>query len=175
MTTDLQYPIGMYQPQPFSTALKESWLQDILNLPQRAEFAIQNLDEAQLDTPYREHGWTIKQLIHHMADSHINAYCRFKLGLTETNPTIKTYEEKLWAELNDVEQVPINISITLLFALHTRWHATLKDLPDESWNRTVIHPEHGKILTLWYLLGSYAWHGKHHVAHITNLRNRNHW
>ena len=105
----------------------------------------------------------------------MNAYIRFKLGLTEDNPTIRPYEEKLWAELNDVKTLPVNISLTLLYALHTRWHATLKDLKDADWQRTVFHPEHQKKITLWYLLGMYAWHGKHHVAHITELRKRNNW
>src|SRR5580765_6093091 len=110
---DLRYPIGKYTPQPFSSNLKEEWLNDIKFLPQLLENAIVNLDEAQLQTPYREGGWTVHQLVHHVADSHINAYCRFKLGMTEDNPTIKPYEEKLWAELDDVKDLPVNISITL--------------------------------------------------------------
>src|SRR5215213_7643886 len=120
MTTDLRYPIGDYTPQPFSASLKEDWLADINFLPNRLEAALHNLDEAQLQTPYREGGWTVHQLVHHIADSHINAYCRFKLGFTEHNPTIRTYEEKLWAETADVKTLPVNISITLLFALHQR-------------------------------------------------------
>jgi hypothetical protein len=172
---DLRYPIGKYEPQPFSTKQKEAWLHDIKFLPQAVENAILNLDRAQIHTPYREGGWTIQQLIHHIADSHINAYCRFKLGVTENNPSIRPYEEKLWAELDDVKEIPVNISITLLYALHTRWHSMLKNFPDTIWERTVVHPEHGKIFTLWYLFGMYAWHGKHHVAHITSLRERNNW
>jgi len=175
MTMDLRYPIGKYEPQPFSTKQKEAWLHDIKFLPQAVENAILNLDKSQIHTPYREGGWTIQQLIHHIADSHINAYCRFKLGVTENNPSIRPYEEKLWAELDDVKEIPINISITLLYALHTRWHALLKNFPDEVWERTVKHPEHNKTFTLWYLMGMYAWHGKHHVAHITSLRERNNW
>ena len=175
MYTDLRYPVGKYEPQPFSSRQKESWLQDIKFLPQLVENAVLNLDKVQIHTPYREGGWTVQQLIHHIADSHINAYCRFKLGLTEDQPTIRPYEEKLWAELDDVKDLPVNISITLLYALHTRWYEALKGLPDLSWQRTVIHPEQGKAITLWYLLGMYAWHGKHHVAHISSLRERSGW
>jgi hypothetical protein len=174
-SNDLRYPIGKYMPQPFSTHLKEEWLNDIKFLPQLLENAIVNLDEAQLLTPYREGGWTVQQVVHHVADSHINAYCRFKLGLTEDNPTIRPYEEKGWADLNDVANIPINISITLLYALHTRWYSAISDLPIKDWERPVFHPEAKKELTLWYLLGNYAWHGKHHAAHITALRERNKW
>jgi hypothetical protein len=172
---DLRYPIGKYEPQPFSDRQKREWLQDIQFLPGLVEQAIENLDEKQLETPYRDGGWTVKQVVHHVADSHINAYTRMKLGLTEDKPTIKPYEEQLWADLNDVKAVPINISITLLYALHTRWHFAIRDLDNETWKRTVIHPAAGKELSLWYLLGSYAWHGKHHVAHITSLRERKGW
>jgi hypothetical protein len=172
---DPRYPIGKYEPQPFSEKQKMEWLNEIKFLPQTLENSIHNLDEAQLNTPYREGGWKVKQLIHHVADSHLNAYCRFKLGLTEENPTIRTYEEKLWAELNDIETVPINVSLTLLHALHARWYATIKDLKDEDWNRTVLHPAHNKTFTLWHLLGMYAWHGKHHVAHVTTLRDNKGW
>jgi hypothetical protein len=172
---DPRYPIGKYQPQQFSEKQKQEWLTDIRLLPQSLENAIQNLDESQLNTPYREGGWKVTQLVHHVADSHINAYCRFKLGLTENNPAIRPYEEKLWAELPDVENIPINVSLTLLHALHTRWYAAIKDLNDEDWNRTVLHPEHNKTFTLWHLLGMYAWHCKHHVAHITALRENKGW
>jgi hypothetical protein len=174
-TTDLRYPIGKYEPQPFSEKLKQDWLNDIKFLPQLLENAIVNLDEAQLLTPYREGGWTAQQVVHHVADSHMNAYIRFKLGLTEDNPTIRPYEEKLWAELSDVESIPVKIYITLLYALHTRWYTAISDLTTQDWQRTVFHPEAKKELTLWYLLGNYAWHGKHHVAHITTLRERNDW
>ncbi|AXY73151.1 putative metal-dependent hydrolase [Paraflavitalea soli] len=172
---DLRYPIGKYEPQPFSDKQKRAWLQDIQFLPGLMEQAIENLDERQFDTPYRDGGWTIKQVVHHVPDSHMNAYTRFKLGLTEDKPVIKPYDEVEWANLRDVSVVPVNISITLLYALHTRWHAAIRDLTDEQWKRTVIHPEQNKELTLWYLLGSYAWHGKHHVAHITSLRERKGW
>ncbi len=161
-------------PSRFQKNKNKAWLNDIRALPDQLENSILNLDEAQLQTPYREGGWTVHQLVHHVADSHINAYCRFKLGLTEENPTIRPYEEKgTWAELDDSKNLPINISITLLHALHTRWYECLRNLPDEAWNRTVIHPEHLKTFSLWNLLGMYSWHGKHHLAHITELRKRN--
>jgi hypothetical protein len=175
MSIDPRYPIGPYEPRPFSEHQKQDWLNDLKFLPQLLENAILNLDEAQLQTPYRDGGWTVHQLIHHVADSHINAYCRFKLGLTEENPTIRPYEEKAWALLNDVQVIPINVSITLLYALHTRWYAAMGDLTLKDWERTVYHPETKKNLSLWYLLGNYSWHGRHHVAHIISLRERMGW
>jgi hypothetical protein len=163
---NLQYPIGKYEPQPYRDGQKREWLQDIQFLPGAIESAIENMDAAQLEKPYRPGGWNSRQVVHHVADSHINAYIRFKLGMTENNPTIKPYKEALWAEMKDVKDVPVNISITLLYALHTRMYHYLLNLETADWNRTVVHPEHGKELTLWYLLGLYAWHGKHHTAHI---------
>src|SRR6188768_3172777 len=130
MTEDINFPIGKFLPQPFSQKQKDEWLLDIKFLPSELELAVQNLDEHQLQTPYREGGWTIHQLVHHVADSHINAYCRFKLALTEENPTIKPYEEKLWAEMNDVQKLPVNVSLTLLHALHARWFEALKYVSD---------------------------------------------
>lgn len=176
MTVDLRYPIGEYEPKPFSIEQKVEWLADLKFLPRQLENAILNLDEAQLHTPYREGGWTVHQLVHHVADSHMNAYCRFKLALTEDNPTIKPYNEKLWAEMNDVQKLPINISLTLLYALHCRLDEALKYVKDDEWNnRTLFHPESKKTMRLWGLLGLYAWHGKHHVAHILSLRERKGW
>ncbi|MEO7924485.1 MAG: YfiT family bacillithiol transferase [Chitinophagaceae bacterium] len=173
---DLRYPIGKYEPQPFSIAQKIEWLADIKFLPLHIENSILNLDEAQLHTVYREGGWTIHQVVHHVADSHMNAYIRFKVGLTEDNPTIKPYDEQQWAEMHDVEKLPVNISITLLHALHARWLEALKYVKDDEWNnKTVFHPEHKKTMRLWYLLGMYAWHSRHHVAHITSLRKRMNW
>jgi uncharacterized damage-inducible protein DinB len=174
--TDPRYPIGGYKQQPFSVDQKVEWMADIKFLPLQLENAVLNLDDKQLHIPYREGGWTIQQVVHHVADSHMNAYIRFKVGLTEDNPAIKPYNEKLWAEFTDVQKLPINISLTLLHALHLRWYETLKYVTDEQWNnRTVFHPEHKKTMRLWYLLGLYAWHGKHHVAHITSLRNKMAW
>ena len=175
MIETLKYPIGKYIEQPFSNDQLKEWLLDIEALPQHIEFAITNLDEAQLDTPYREGGWTVKQVVHHVADSHMNAYIRFKLGLTEDNPIIKPYEEKLWAGMIDTKNIPINVSITLLYAVHKRWCEILKNISGIEWDRTVVHPEHGRQMTLWFLLGMYAWHCRHHVAHITSLRDRMGW
>jgi len=175
MRDDLRYPIGVFKAQPFSHAQKEKWLLDIQFLPSDLETAISNLDAGQLDTPYRDGGWSVKQLVHHVADSHMNAYIRFKLGLTENNPTIKPYEEGEWAKLSDIDTVPVNVSITLLFALHQRWVATIKGLSDDAWDRTVFHPGSKAELSLWQLLGMYAWHGKHHVNHVLALRERKKW
>ena len=172
---ELKYPIGKYIEQTFSEQQLREWLFDMETLPSHIEHATLNLDEAQLQTPYRPDGWTVHQLIHHVADSHMNAYIRFKLGLTEDNPAIKPYEEKLWAEMTDTKNLPINISTTILFAVHKRLLEVLKNIKTDEWNRTVFHPEHQKTMTLWYLLGMYAWHGKHHTAHITRLRERMSW
>ena len=172
---DLRYPIGKYIVQPFSEKQLREWLNDIKFLPQHLENAILNLDEVQLATPYREGGWTVKQLVHHVADSHVNAYIRFKLGLTEDNPAIKPYDEAAWAEMTDTKNLPINISLTLLHAVHSRWYEILKYISAEDFNRTVFHPEHKKEMSLWFLLGMYAWHSKHHVAHVTALREKMRW
>jgi len=175
MSENLSYPIGKFQSKPFSEKQKNEWLLDLKFLPSELELAIQDLDEAQLQTPYREGGWTVHQLVHHIADSHMNAYMRFRLGLTENNPTIKPYDQDAWVLLNDVKTLPINISITLLHALHRRLVAMLENLEDDKWHRTVFHPEQKKEISIWDLLGMYAWHGKHHVTHIKNLRERNGW
>jgi len=172
---DLRYPIGKYEPQPFSNEQLQKSLIDIKYLPNLLENAILNLDEHQLETPYRPEGWSVKQLVHHVADSHMNAYIRFKLGLTENNPTIKPYNEAAWATLSDTKNLPINLSMTLLFALHTRWVEVLSSIAKEDWNRTVYHPEQNKEITLWHLLGMYAWHSRHHTAHVTALRQRMNW
>lgn len=172
---DPRYPIGKYEPQPFSAAQKEEWLLNIKHLPQELELALANLDSQQLNEPYREGGWQLKQLVHHIADSHMNAYIRFKLALTEENPIIKPYEEKAWAMLADNQTVPVSVSIQLISALHQRWYAAIKDLTEQDFQRTVVHPDHGRVMSIWLLLGLYAWHGKHHTAHILALRNLKGW
>ncbi|HEX8314992.1 MAG TPA: bacillithiol transferase BstA [Flavisolibacter sp.] len=172
---DLRYPIGRYEPKPFSIDVRDEWLVDIRFLPQALEHAVTNLDAAQLHTPYRDGGWTVHQVVHHVADSHMNAYCRFKLGYTEDKATIRPYDENLWATTADVKNLPINVSLTLLHALHQRWHEFLRNFTDEDYQRTIYHPEQKKEFTLWELLGSYAWHGRHHTAHITSLRERMNW
>ncbi len=175
MTTDLRYPIGKYITQPFSEKQLGEWLTDIKHLPLHLENAILNLDDVQLNTAYRDGGWTIKQVVHHVADSHMNAYIRFKLALTENNPTIKPYDEAAWACLADTQNLPVNISLTLLHALHLRWIEILKNIQEVDYSRTVYHPEHKKDMSLWFLLGMYAWHGRHHTAHVTALRERMGW
>lgn len=170
-----QYPIGKYVEQPFSEKQLQEWLNDIRFLPENLEHAVLNLDEAQLETPYREGGWTVKQLVHHVADSHMNAYIRFKLGLSEENPTIKPYNQDAWAQMPDTKNLPINLSFTILHAVHRRWYEILINISTEQWNRTVVHPEYNKQMTLWYLLGMYAWHSRHHTAHINSLRERMGW
>jgi uncharacterized damage-inducible protein DinB len=174
MADDLRYPIGRYQPVEYSDATRTAFIRDLSFLPQDLEIAVQNLDAAQLQTPYREGGWTVQQVVHHVADSHMNAYTRFKLGLTEVAPVIKPYNEKAWALLPDNE-LPVNFSLTLLHALHTRWTSLLRHLSPADLNRTVYHPEQEKTITLWNLLGLYAWHGRHHTAHITALKDRMGW
>ncbi len=172
---DAIYPIGKYIEQPFSDELLKEWLLDIQYLPQHIENALINLDEHQIDTTYREGGWTIRQVVHHVADSHMNAYIRFKLGLSEENPSIKPYDQDAWAEMPDTKNLPVNISVTLLFALHRRWTELLNNMHPNEWERTLFHPEYKKTMTLWYVLGLYSWHSRHHVAQITALRKRMGW
>jgi hypothetical protein len=175
MINDLSYPIGKYVPQPFSEELLKEWMNDIRYLPNHLENALLNLDEAQIDTPYRPDGWTVKQLVNHVADSHMNAFIRFKLGLTEDKPVIKPYLQDAWVQLADTNHTAVNLSVTLLHALHARWTTLLQYIAPDEWNRVVVHPEYQKEMSLWYLLGLYAWHGKHHTAHITALRERMNW
>ncbi len=170
-----QYPIGKYVEQPFSEKQLQEWLNDIRFLPENLEHAVLNLDEAQLETPYRDAGWTVKQLVHHVADSHMNAYIRFKLGLSEEKTMIKPYNQDAWAQMPDTRNLPINLSFTILHAVHRRWYEILINITPEQWNRTVVHPEYNKQMTLWYLLGMYAWHSRHHTAHINSLRERMGW
>lgn len=177
---DLRYPIGKEEEQKafkidFNPQLKQQLISDIKFLPANLEHAIQNLDAAQLETPYRPGGWTVKQLIHHVADSHINAYTRFKFGLTEDNPTIKPYDQDAWSRLSDTENLPVNISLTLLHALHLRWNQLMEDMSEDQWQRTIYHPERKISMSLWDLLKSYSWHSRHHTAHITKLRERMNW
>lgn len=171
----VRYPIGEFVEQPYSEILLKEWLLDIKYLPNYIENALINLDEHQINTTYREGGWTIRQVVHHVADSHMNSYIRFKLGLTEENPTIKPYDQDAWAVLPDTKNLPVNISVTLLFALHRRWIELLENVLPHEWERTLFHPEHKKTITLWHLLGYYAWHSRHHVAQITALRKRKGW
>jgi hypothetical protein len=172
---DIRYPIGRYVVPAYSENEKDARLSDILFLPRMLEYAVLNLNDDQLHVPYRDGGWTINEIVHHVADSHMNAYIRFKLGLTEDNPVIKPYHQEAWSKTADVTGVPINLSITLLHSLHHRWYELLKSLEDSHWQRTVFHPEQKREMSLWELLAIYSWHGKHHVAHITGLREQMGW
>lgn len=172
----LQYPIGRFKaPEAVSTEQLKSYTNDIRHLPNLIEIAVQGLDTWQLETPYRPGGWMVAQVVHHLADSHLNALTRFKLALTEDEPVIKPYDEAAWANLADVKYTPINVSITLLHALHTRWVNLLDHLTPSEWERTFMHPEHGKTFGLKTIAAMYAWHGMHHLAHIVNLKERENW
>lgn len=174
MEGDLRYPVGRFQRVENLTADQRTPLiSAIAETPAKLRQAVAGLNEQQLDTPYRPGGWTVRQVVHHLPDSHMNSFIRFKLGLTENEPTIKTYEESLWANLADAK-APIEPSLVLLESLHTRWITLLDSLSPSDWKRAVRHPEMG-LLTLDGLLQLYSWHGRHHVAHITSLRERNGW
>ncbi|HUA01231.1 MAG TPA: putative metal-dependent hydrolase [Candidatus Aquilonibacter sp.] len=175
METDLRYPIGKFQrPENVSDDQRREFIDQIAAAPMRLALAVADLAPAQLDTPYRPAGWTVRQLVHHIPDSHMNAYVRFKLALTEDEPTIKPYEESRWAELADAKTPPIQPSLALLENLHTRWVMLLRSLAPGEWARKFRHPELGT-MSLHQNLALYAWHGRHHVAHITSLRERNGW
>jgi uncharacterized damage-inducible protein DinB len=174
-TDDLRYPIGLFELDLEPTPEKQhTWRAAIRALPGELRQAVQRLDAAQLDTPYREGGWTVRQLVHHVADSHVNAYVRLRLALTEEDPTVKPYDEARWAELPDARTLPVEVSLALLEALHERWSALLDTLRPEHYARMLRHPEQGLRNVDW-LLQTYAWHGRHHVAHITGLRARQGW
>jgi uncharacterized damage-inducible protein DinB len=173
--SDLRYPIGKFHfDGPLSEEQKKTSLDEIARAPANLRAAVKGMSEAQLDTPYRPGGWTIRQVIHHVPDSHLNSYVRFKLALTEDEPTIKPYAEDRWAELADTKSTPVEVSLTLLDSLHDRWVRLLQSLTAEDWKRTFRHPDLGA-MTLEKTLALYAWHGRHHVAHITALRQREGW
>lgn len=172
---DLQYPVGKMQRKPVLTdAERPVLIQQIADAPAHLRKAVAALSDEQLDTPYRPGGWTVRQVVHHVPDSHMNAYVRVKLALTESQPTIKPYNEKSWAELLDGRTGSVESSLALLEALHQRWVMLLGSLSPNDFFRTLLHPEHGTI-NVDFLLQLYAWHGRHHVAHITSLRERMGW
>lgn len=172
---DLRYPIGKFTYDgPLTEDQMRTFLDDIAHAPAKLRAAVQGLSDARLDTPYRPGGWTVRQVVHHVPDSHLNAYVRFKLALTEEVPTIKPYAEDRWAELPDTKATPIETSLTLLDSLHDRWARLLRSLKPEDWKRTFRHPDLGT-MSLEKTLALYAWHGRHHVAHITALRSREGW
>ncbi|MBX5478511.1 MAG: putative metal-dependent hydrolase [Pyrinomonas methylaliphatogenes] len=175
MMEDLRYPIGRFNFKDEVTAEQRLiFIDEIAETPRRLRLAVAGLSEEQLDTPYRPQGWTVRQVVHHLPDSHLNAYMRFKLALTEDEPVIKTFLEGSWAELEDARAAPIEISLSLLEALHMRWVMLLRSLGEADFARTFRHPEWG-IVSLDKHLALYAWHGRHHIAQITSLRQRMGW
>ena len=176
VTEDLRYPIGQfrYEGEP-DQHRREQWIEEIAATPANLRAAVAGLSPQQLDTPYRDKGWTIRQVVHHLPDSHLNAYTRIKLALTEDVPVIKPYEEARWAELPDGRTAPIELSLNLLESLHHRWVMLLRQLTPADFRRRFIHPQHGRPIELQETLALYAWHGQHHVAHITSLRHRMAW
>jgi hypothetical protein len=177
VSEELRYPIGR-MPVPdaaLTPEQRERNIESIESLPRRLRAAVAGFTPAQWQTPYRPGGWTVHQLIHHIPDSHVNAYTRFKLALTEDEPTIKPYDQAAWAELADVAATPPEVSLDLLEALHRRWVALLRSLPEAAFERTVRHPEHGRSFTVDQMLVQYGWHSEHHLAHINGLRAREGW
>jgi len=174
-TPDLRYPVGKFKfPDAVSVDERRKFVDQIARTPAELRAAIGGLSDSQLDTPYRPEGWTVRQVVHHVPDSHLNSYLRFKFALTEEEPTIKPYPEDLWAELPDGKSGPVEVSLTLLESLHSRWVALLRSLTESEWKRTFRHPDLG-VVRLDQNAALYAWHGRHHVAHITGLRERMGW
>ena len=173
--TDLSYPIGRFESRTrLSPDVRRTLIDQIAATPQELRRAVSGLTDAQLDTPYRPGGWTPRQVVHHVPDSHLNAYVRLKLALTEHEPTIRPYDEAAWAELADSRDTPVETSLALLESLHHRWTLLLRSLDDSALPRVFRHPEQG-VVTIDWLVAMYAWHGRHHTAHITTLRQRSNW
>ena len=173
--SDPRFPIGKFAfSGPPDEKQREKVISDIEQTPAALRAAVNGLSPEQIETPYRDGGWTVRQVVHHLPDSHLNAYVRFKLALTEDQPTIKPYMEDRWAELQDTRSTPLEVSLTLLDSLHTRWVRLLRSLKPEDWKRSFRHPELG-VVPLEKNLALYSWHGQHHVAHITELRKRMRW
>ncbi len=173
---DLRYPIGEYKPvDEVTPAFVASCIADIEALPNQMRAAVAGLTEAQLATPYRPDGWTVRQVVHHVADSHLNSIIRFKWTLTEDNPTIKAYNQADWAVIPDVAVTPVALNLEFLKVLHRKWILMLNSMDIKDFDKTFVHPEYRHQYTLGWLIGLYAWHGKHHVAHITSLREREGW
>jgi hypothetical protein len=172
---DLRYPVGPYtKKENITDAERSAFIQQITEAPAKFRAAVKGLNDKQLDTPYRDGGWTVRQVAHHVPDSHMNAYIRFKLGLTENHPTVKPYDQEVWANLIDGKTGPVETSLVLLESVHARWVTLLKSLKPADFARTVNHPENG-VMTLDAIVHHYAWHGRHHTAHITSLRERMGW
>jgi hypothetical protein len=174
-SSDLRYPVGAFRfPESVSAVDRALYVDQIAQAPAILSAAVEGLSETQLDTPYRPGGWTVRQVVHHLPDSHLNSYVRFRLALTEDQPVVKPYEESLWAELADARSMPAEPSLALLEALHARWAVLLRSLSEAQWKRTFRHPKLG-LVSLENNAALYAWHGRHHVAHITALRERMGW
>jgi uncharacterized damage-inducible protein DinB len=174
--TDPRYPIGQFKYDGVVSAeARRCRIDEIARTPAALREAVAGLRPAQLETPYREGGWTVRQVVHHLPDSHLNAYVRFKLALTEDAPLVKPYDQGRWAELDDSRTVPVEVSLRLLEALHERWVAVLRAMTPEDWRRAYRHPEYERLITLDEVLAMYAHHGRHHVAQITGLRERRGW
>ena len=170
--SDLSYPIGPFTyDDDITPGKRTAWIRQIAEAPDALRTAVDGLTHEQLDRPYRPGGWTVRQLVHHVADSHMNAYIRFKWTLTEPRPTIKAYNQDAWAGLADSRQTPVEASLDILDALHRRWGVLMESMKDEEWTRPLQHPENGE-MTLDRLLQLYAWHGRHHTAHVTAFRTR---
>lgn len=172
---NLSYPIGQFEiDKDITTEKRVKWIEEIEKAPTQLNNAVDGLTTEQIDTPYRPGGWTVRQVVHHLPDSHLNAYLRFKLTVTEDEPTIRTYDQDQWAEILDAKTAPIEMSLNLLESLHKRWVLFLKSLTEDDFALKLNHPEIGK-LNLSDLLSLYAWHGRHHIAHINSLRERMGW
>ncbi|MDE2995158.1 MAG: putative metal-dependent hydrolase [Bacteroidota bacterium] len=175
MSLDPRFPIGKLSfKDEVTDADRVAWIDSIEAAPAALRAAVRDLSDEQLDTPYRERGWTVRQVVHHLFDSHCNAFIRFRLAITEDNPPVTAYNEALWAELPDTFEVPVDVSLDLVDGLHRRWVSMLRHGDSGTWKRTLQHPENGPMM-MDMLLQMYAWHGEHHVAHITNLRARKDW
>lgn len=173
---DIRYPIGRFTPDADRTPeLRERVIAAIAAQPAELRAAVQGLSDEQLGTPYRPGGWTVRQLVNHVADSHMNAYVRVKLALTEDEPVVKPYDEAAWAALAEGRNTPAETSLTLLDALHRRWVATLEGMSESDWSRTYFHPEQRRAVPLAEVMQMYAWHGRHHTAHVRALREREGW
>lgn len=174
--SDLRYPIGEFKlPLNPTNENVTDWIAIIASLPEKLSKVVERLNDTQLDTPYRDGGWTVRQVVHHLADSHINSYVRFKWTLTEDHPTIKAYNEKVWAEMNDARKAPVKISLDILEAVHKRWVIVLRNLSEAELQRSFHHPESDKDVKLINAIALYAWHCNHHLAHITSLCQRMNW
>jgi hypothetical protein len=173
---DLKFPIGRYtSPETITATLLKDWLDDLASLPHRLKNVLNGLSDEQLDMPYRPGGWTVRQLVHHLADSHLNAHCRIRLALTENSPTIKPYEQDEWAKLPDVLTMPVNHSLEILSGLHARWVFLIKNLNGQELNKSFVHPEHGKTFSVADMVGMYVHHGNNHLAQIEALKKRMDW